>query len=336
MNTTLLEEVREILLSHRIVLDALRLSDPQDGADARLVFQADGRETKTYAAVIRDEITDTAARLMLLPPHDALVVAPYIGPSSADVLRSRGADYVDAAGNMHFDWDRVLIHMQGFRPKNRVARSGDQSRIFSRSGLQVVFVLLCWPDLAAAPLREIAEVSGTSLGTVHKVVDEMAASGYLYDSSDGRRLSRGRELVSRWVENYVTRLSPKLELGRFAGPEGQWWRSLPDGARDGVSLGGETAASLIDPFLRPSTVTLYADEVPSKLLVAARLRRDEVGGEVYVRRRFWTQPADTPPVELVPEVLVYADLIASGDPRQVEHAQRMRSSNDRLVALDQS
>lgn len=340
MNTQLLDQILDLIRSHEIRMESVHLGEFHDDYDVRLTLDAGRRGSKTYSAVIREQLTDVGASVLAVPSKNPLVVSRYVSAPQSEVLRARGIDYIDSVGNMNFDWDRLLIHMRGFKPA--AARSAasasppDQSRIFSPSGLQVVFSLLAWPHLQSSPLREVAQVSKVSLGTVHRVMDELERSGYLYGDPARRRLSRGGELMSRWVEGYVTRLSAKLDDGRFDAPEPRWWRSVDDFERYGVLLGGEIAASLLDPYLKPATVTLYSDEVPVRLLVESRLRRADADGDVFFRRKFWRTPSLHATSGMVPELLIYADLIASGDSRQIEHAERMRRRSDQLVELDGS
>ncbi|MFS0701822.1 type IV toxin-antitoxin system AbiEi family antitoxin [Cellulomonas sp. 179-A 4D5 NHS] len=342
MNTELLNRILALARTHDIVLEEMELGTTRDDYDVRLTFDAGRRGSKTYFAVVEDEFTDVGASVLPLPSKNPLLVARHVSDAQAEALRRRGADYIDSAGNMNFDWDRLLIRFRGFKPLPvRSAKSStnapgpDQSRIFSRSGLQVVFALLSWPHLQSAPLRDIATASMTSLGTTHKVIDELEKSGYLYGDAGRRRMSRGGELASRWVEQYATRLSSRLANGRFSAPDPQWWRAVGDFEEYGVLLGGELAASLLDPHLRPATSTLYSEEVPVRLLVESRLRRNDTG-DVFLRRRFWRLPSLEDTSGLVPELLIYADLMASGDPRQIEHAERMRRTSDRFVAIDGS
>jgi hypothetical protein len=55
-------------------------------------------------------------------------------------------------------------------------------------------------------------------------------------------------------------------------------------------------------------------------------------GNVHLRQRFWRASDEASWV--VPSTLIYADLLASGDPRQREHADRIRATDDRLTRLD--
>ena len=126
-----------------------------------------------------------------------------------------------------------------------------------------------------------------------------------------------------------------MHLATFAVDDTRWWEGADIELADaGVQLGGELAASLLDPHLHPTTATLYAETIPATLIAQRQMRRDEEGGTVPVRRRFWRMPDDAP--RLVPVPLIYGDLAASGDPRQREHADRLRGHDDRLTRLDRS
>jgi len=290
---------------------------------------------RTYAVMIKRAVPSELATA--LHPHASLptlVVARSITGQAASLLRERGIDYIDEAGNAHIAWGDVLIDVRGRRKAGGRANGSSPrgSKAFSRAGLQVGFVLLSWPTVAGEPLRKLAGASGVSLGTAQAVVDDLAKAGYLYDVAGERRLARAGELLNRWSEAYSTRLSPALSIGDFDVPDVSWWRGSEDElTRSNVQVGGEAGASLLDPHLTPATLTLYADERPRELILKRRMVRAEQTGNIHIRRRFWTMAGQS---WIVPSTLIYADLLASGDPRQREHADRIRISDDRLAGLD--
>ncbi|MBN6034248.1 type IV toxin-antitoxin system AbiEi family antitoxin [Amycolatopsis sp. 195334CR] len=314
------------------------LEPAADGVDAVLHLTSGGGASRSYGVQVKQRLTAELATAVHIPPaYPALVVAPSISDPAADRLRARGIDYVDTAGNARLAWDDVLIDIRGRRkPTVPLARTAPRgSRAFGKAGLKVAFVLLSWPEMASLTLRELAAASGVSLGTAQMVVDELTAGGYLYESAGGRRLARGGELLNRWSEAYSIALGPSLALGEFSAGDLSWW---PDSEHElrtaGALVGGEAAASLIDPHLRPSSLTLYVEETPLSLIGRHRLVRAEEDGNVHLRRRFWQVPEET--AWSVPSTLVYADLLASGDPRQREHGDRIRTSDDRLTRLDRT
>lgn len=293
---------------------------------------------RTYSLEIKRRMTAelaTAVHLPSTPPP--LLFTTHLGEPVAERLRARGIDYVDTAGNAHLAWDDVLIDVRGRRkPAVPVGRASPRgSGAFGRAGLQLLFVLLSWPEAADYPYRRLAEMSGVSLGTVKTVIDELTGAGYLYQRGDERRLARGAELLDRWSEAYSITLDTALALGEFTAADLSWWRGAEaDLLSLGVQVGGEAGASLIDPHLRPASLTLYADRLPVRLIGRHRLAKAENDGNVHVRTRFWQAPG--PETWVVPSPLIYADLLASGDPRQREHGDRIRSGDDRLKRIDRT
>src|SRR5207247_11168992 len=92
---------------------------------------------------------------------------------------------------------------------------------------------------------------------------------------------------------------------------------------------GEVAAAKLTNYLKPAAYTVYldpqnGDEALATLVKRHRLRADP-HGNVEALDAFWTlQPQGTPP-DLVPPLLVYADLMATLDPRNLEVAKRIRA-----------
>jgi len=323
--------VRDQMLAYGLTLE---VGTP---AGETAVVSAGTRGSRTYELETRYRVTAAAAGAISARGPRPLLIAPHIADGAADVLRSRGIDFVDASGNAHLSWPGLLVDVRGRRkaeaavPRHQVRAA---SRAFTRSGAQVVFVVLSWPELTSVTVRDLARASGVSVGTAQVVLADLTSSGYLYANAGKRTLARGGELLTRWTEAYALRLAPKLALAAFAVEKPRWWDGAEQDLSDtGVQLGGELAASLLDPNLRPATAEVYVDEVPAALVARYRMTPDD-GGTVFFRRRFWTMPEDTS--DLVPLPLIYADLLASGDPRQREHAERLRGTDDRLARLDRS
>lgn len=308
-------------------------------ADLHLTLEAGDHGRVTYPTVVTLGRLDRPRATSLALPADRplLLLAPHVPDAVAEVLRARGVDHADAAGNVRLDWDGFLVDVRGRRPTTpSPAASPDRTaaRAFTRAGTAVVFSLLSWPDVAARPVRQIAETSATAVGTVHTVLRDLTAAGYLREAADGRALNRAGELLDRWAEAYTVTLARPLALGSFSVPDPDRLPQLEDDLFEaGAQLGGERAATRIDAHLHASTATYYVEQLPTALIARYRLRPD-AEGSIRFRRRFWHRSADTP--ALVPSPLVYADLVSSGDPRQREHAERIRAVDHRLVELDRT
>ena len=87
-------------------------------------------------------------------------------------------------------------------------------------------------------------------------------------------------------------------------------------------------ADRLTNFLKPATFTVYLEpgqacENLATLIGAHRLRADPAG-DVEVLDTFWTFGTDATQPDLVPPLLVYADLVATLDARNLEVAKPIR------------
>ena len=267
-------------------------------------------------------------------PMKGLLVADYINPKMAEKLREQQVQFIDTVGNAYIDIPPVYILVTGKRkPKAEAGQpKGDANRTFDRTGLKVVFAILCHPELVAETYREIAEVAGVALCTVGWVINGLKEAGFIfeYGHKKGRKLVDYKRLLDRWVETYPEKLRPKVHIGDFFADDPYWWQEL-NIQEFQAYWGGEIAAAHYTDYLKPAVATVYLpEETKSKFLARNRLRAvpEKMGGKigkVKLYQRFWNDTA-TPLLEIakpsvVPPVLAYADLIATADPRNQETAR---------------
>jgi hypothetical protein len=256
----------------------------------------------------------------LKPP--ALLLADYVTPQMATLLRDAGIAFADAAGNAHLEFAGNIIYVTGNAPEQR-PRAEKVVRAFQATGLRVVFALLCAPELVTRPTRELAAMLDVANGTVGRVIDDLAHLGFVTTAGKrDRRLHNLKDLLERWVMMYPVHLRPTLLRRRLTTDEPNWWKNERFDARN-VVLGGEPAADRLTQYLKPGTVTLYARGEPRPLneIVARHGLRTDPAGEVEVLEAFW--PADIAGEKpgLAPTPLIYADLLATGDTRRIETAK---------------
>ena len=79
-------------------------------------------------------------------------------------------------------------------------------------------------------------------------------------------------------------------------------------------------AAKITKYLKPQDVTLYAKNIPKDLLVKQRLKKDP-NGEVEILEVFWGEYFEWGLTDVVHPLLIYADLLATGDSRNRETAE---------------
>ncbi|VAW78980.1 hypothetical protein MNBD_GAMMA12-3249, partial [hydrothermal vent metagenome] len=212
----------------------------------------------------------------------------------------------------------------------------DAKRAFEPKGLMVTYAFLCDPELMNVPYREIAENTGVALGTVTVVVKALKAGGFIHeDETKERHFVDYRKLLNRWVEVWPEKLKPKYFVGEFIAEDVDWWKKFAL-LKHGGYWGGEAAAAKYTTYLNLQVATIYVPEKGVvKLLQEARLRKvtnpyGDKAGTVLIYTPFWQPNIEVGKIldaisepDLVHPLLVYADLIATGDPRNREVADKI-------------
>lgn len=255
----------------------------------------------------------------------AILITDYVAPALADELKGRDIFFLDAAGNAYIKHANLLVWIKGQKPAHK-ATVVSPGRAFQPTGLQVIFTLLCNPGVINMPYRELAKMAGVAHGTVGWVIPELQQLGFVRDlqgKRGTRRLFERERLLNQWTDAYTRVLRPRTLIGRYYVPDLEGWKDWPL-AQYGALWGGEPAAAMLTGYLRPGELTLYSEKMPG--LLAARQKFMKQAGPrhmaaVEVRKRFWNLPGDPEQINMVPPLLVYADLLATGDARCIETAK---------------
>lgn len=309
--------------------------------DAVLVVALDAPPRPFYVEVKSAITAASVLSLHRAARPDRVVFTSRLTPAVMGACRQLGIGCADADGNVFLRVGSSAVDIQG-RPATESRRflqsRGNGGRLTSRSGLQIVFVLLAAPELRSASLRTIAELADTSLGSAAAVVNELDERRFLVESKAGKRTLRsGGELLDLWVDGYRLRFAKRLLLGTFSAHESRWWETAKRLVRDvGGQWGGESALWYSDADLRPGRGIVYLEAIPNRLVAGLRLQRDVTDdARVELRRRFWRVPSLVDSA-VAPSPLVYADLLTDGDPRLVEAAADLRTTDLALRDIDDS
>jgi hypothetical protein len=292
-----------------------------------------GRDRALYAVMARKRLAPAALGPLLQPLAGAIgktmLIADYVTPPMALLLRERGVAFVDAVGNAWIDQPGLVLWHTGNKPV-RMPNAGRAVRVFQPAGIQVVFTLLCDPGRVNAPVREIAEMAGVAHGTVGRILDDLRRMGHVVElgrragargRARQRRLLQRRRLLDLWVEAYAQVLRPRLDPRRYrplAATAPDWWKKATY-RQLGAWLGGEGAGEIVTRYLKPQDITIYADD-RTAFLKKHRLVVDPQG-PVILLDRFWHFDHAWEFPDVVPPALIYADLLATGDDRCRETAE---------------
>jgi hypothetical protein len=287
--------------------------------DSRIAFQLE-EKTFRYTAMTKRGLRPATLGVIVQQiqrlGENALLIADYVTPQLADALRNYGIAFIDTAGNAYINNPPIFIWIKGERPV-KCAMIQSTGRAFQTGGLQVIFALLCNPELVDRPYREIARLADVAHGTVGWVMAELPKLGFVAEVNKKRRFLRPERLLQQWVEAYARTLRPKLVLGRYTAETLDWWKTI-NPAKYGFKMGGEGAAARLTRHLRPGTLTFFGLKVEPRFLLDQHLKTDPAG-DVEMLRQFWQFENIKP--ALVPTLLVYADLLAIGEARCLETAK---------------
>jgi hypothetical protein len=289
-----------------------------------LALQAYGKRVNLVPEV-KAMITPTDALLPLIRPNQPrnfILVARQVSETMADKLRESGIQFMDEAGNAFINQPPLYIFIKGNR-NPALKKAATIGRVFKQTGIKMLFVLLCNPGQENQPYRTIAAKAEVALGMVNWVMQELKELGFLLVVGKGKgrqiRLINKERLLERWITAYTEQLRPKLVLGHFRGAAGWWKEAALD--PDLALWGGEVAALKLTGHLNPQEATIYADkENLAAVLIPHKLKKDPAG-DVEFLSRFWRQDAVSPNRDMVHPLLVYADLMATGNQRNIETAR---------------
>lgn len=250
-----------------------------------------------------------------------LIVSRFVSPTLAEFLKSNHCNFIDTVGNAYVNFDSVFVYITGFK-RPPVQTATKPSRAFQTTGLKLIFNLLCHPEeLINRNYRDLSDLTGVSLGSIGWIINDLKEAGYLgIDGSNKRRWLNKNDLIKRWVVAYAEKLRPKLMLGYYRSLQEGWQDDL-DISAYGAQWGGELAADQLTHYLKPELSTVYIEDQLGKLVLMNGLKEvsEKKHRNVEVLQKFWRfENHDNP--KYTPALLVYADLIASGDSRNLETA----------------
>jgi hypothetical protein len=305
-----------------VITVSLENTAQDHGYDALLRIGRGNARTE-YAATLKKYVTNdtlgTLASQVRKSKPQGILVTHHITAKQSDKLKHLNVPFFDTAGNAFLNDAHIFVFVSGRQPDYEKSKE-KPNRAFQPSGLRTIFALLCNPGLELQGYREIATAAKVSHGTIGLVMNDLEREGYLIDmGTRGRRLTKKEDLIKRWTERYPQQLRPKLLLGRYSSAKSDWWKHT-NLERAGAYWGGEVAAAKLTQYLRPEKKTIYATSTLPQIQAKYALKKDP-NGDVEILKRFWDFKEESDKNGIVPPLLVYADLMASGDDRNIETAE---------------
>ena len=321
MNTKagLLEEIQSKLLEIKGIDIVFSDSKRRNNSIATI-------KNERFAVDVKPEITQGNKGIVLQQLKDAsreenlpaLLVTKYIPSAIAKSFVDERISYIDAAGNCNIQQDSLLLIIEG-KKIERLPKT-NQSRAFQEAGIKLIYCLLVNPDNINKSFRELSELSQIALGSVSAIIQELVDLKFILRTKNKKVLKNKLELLQRWVIAYNDVLRPKLlikKMNFINKTDYVNWKNLNLSSLTEKTLwGGEGAASILTKNIIPANYTIYTDGTWQYVGKDLKLVPDN-NGKVEILQLFYK----TDEHNTVSPLLIYADLMGSGDSRNRETAE---------------
>lgn len=305
------------------------VTDVEAGTDVAVLLTISDR-TLRYDCEVKKKVDRYALPLDLLnrldnAQHTLLVSSP-LSQDMANRCRELGLQFIDTAGNAYInDGTGVYVYVTGRRGSD--PHQAPANNTMTPALLRMMFAFLAEPALLNAPYRDISIRAQVSTGAIGKALETLEIRGLVGTAAGGKRMIRTPELfLNEWASGYAGRLKPKLRKYRFAIDDLNGFLKRWNPGFRLSAWGGEPAAMILTGHLKPEEGTIYVDmDDPSTLrdiVKDFRLRADPQG-RLEIVEMFWNSHYFDDSFPTVPAHLVYADLMATHDSRNIAVARQI-------------
>jgi hypothetical protein len=246
-----------------------------------------------------------------------ILLALHVSRPMGEKLRARGVNYCDLAGNLHVRLGASYVALI----EGRAAAKPAEPSGLTHNDYRVLFALLVDEDLLAASVRVLSEASGVSKSSVSRCLARLEAKRMLVRGEPGSVRSQRDELIDQFVHGYVATLRPRLLIGTYRPAENPKVLDKKLAHRLGAlkwGWGGDAGAYRLVEHYRSQRTAVHLEADPGDLpkRLKALPSRDGVLAVLGIPGPLALGGAS----ELAHPLLIYAELLASGDPRSREQA----------------
>lgn len=315
--------------AHTTGLTIVLTEQHQSGRDGKMTVACPNGRTLELVFDVKSKVDRRDQLSTFKFQHNgAVLITRPLSAIMADQCRLQGIQFLDSAGNCYLNQPGLFVLVSG--QKDAAANHVATLRGLTPAALRLMFAVLGKPSLLGTTVRHIADIAAISHGAAGTALRMLEESGLIAKNTAGQRLlvAPGRWLDA-WTEGYLGRLRPKLETYRMSSPVplSSTLDRLSPALHEMIKRGGETAAANLELGLKPGALTLYIDmrqpEAMRNLVQELKLRRDPAG-KIELVDIFWNT-RELASFQNVPDALIYADLIGSGDERNLEIAATLKA-----------
>ena len=279
----------------------------------------------TFGVIVKSVVMSSNLSFTIQQAHSArdktnmpvLLVLGYAQPSIMQNLYDNGINVIDYAGNCMIKHGLLCVNVSGLK---NTYRNDTKSHALSEGAVKLIYRFLSDKSFIGKAYRTISSETGLSLGTIKNTIEELTNRQFVMHTDKGRKLINEDKLLELWVQAYNQTIRPKLLLRRMSFRTDEMrsrWQEM--NLPEGMAWGGDCGANLTDGYLIPGSFEIYTSK-PSAMLMTTGMVMPNENGEIVLYQKFWNGDDET---TVAPKLIIYADLMNSGDSRQIEAAQRL-------------
>ena len=251
--------------------------------------------------------------------QSCILFTEYLAEAAAKELAKCGVEFADSAGNLFLKLPEHTFLIMNCKKANNINKERNLGRAFAPAGIKLIFILLTAPEMLKKNYRILQKKSGLSLGSIGYIMADLKEHALLLELDGKLRFADKEKLMERWCLAYREKLRGKLNIQRYSAnldnfKDMQLLAGLP------AAWGGEAAAYFLNGHIQPEIWSIYRWGNINKLIARAKLRPDP-NGKIEILDAFWPEEGNT--LTTVHPLLIYADLIAGGDSRNLEMAMKI-------------
>ena len=265
--------------------------------------------------------------------NNFILFSEYINPSIAEDLKRKQLNFIDCQGNafIHIP-DQLYVDIQGNKYKSIEEKR--TTTIFQPKGMQLLSLLLTKERIINFSFRELARISGNSLGKIATIMKELKNNGYILNSQEGKYLIADKKLIfNRWLENYGERLRPKLLIGTYRISTQTDYSQIAKALQnEKFAFGGTVAAEIITNYIEANCIDLFIP-VSDTMNVINKLKLAPAKDyNIRLFNLFSKELIDLSyQYPIILPILVYAELLYQNNDRARETAQMIYEDHIRKL-----
>jgi len=289
-----------------------RLNYKESNANNRIRI---GNTTYCFEYMTKMDLSYIKHQAILRKKENIIYFREYIPPAYAEQLINENINFVDTAGNAFIRNNRTHIEITGKRKIN-TGRSINFRRRITPAAVKFIYLLLRDKNALNKTYRELGVDAGIGYGGITKIVSDLTENNFIIELNNNKKIINKNELFDRWIEGYLDNFDHKNILGKFR--FNNKWTKFDIVDNTLAKWGGEIAANKMGVGIKPVEYILHVDtNILNEIIETNMLLRAD-DGNVVLKNKFWMGEEAG---DIVDAMLIYADLIASGNQRDEEAAK---------------